>query len=67
MFNLAQALNNLIYQVVGYLRWPKALQMYKNITQFTASDSPAALQSLARVIIIGWITGVMNFDAVLMK
>ena len=29
-FSLAQALVNPIYQVVGYLRWPKALQMYKN-------------------------------------
>ena len=26
--------------------------MYKNLTQFTVSDSPAARQSLARVIII---------------
>jgi hypothetical protein len=30
--------------------------MYKNLTRFTASNSPAARRSLARVIIIrGWL------------
>ena len=51
-FNIARALVNLIYQVVGLLRWPKALQMYKNLAQFTESNSPAAQRSLAHVIII---------------
>ena len=37
-FNIARALVNLIYQVVGWLRWPKVLQMYKKLTLFTASD-----------------------------
>ena len=45
------ALVNLIYQVVDKLGWPKSLQMYKNLTQFTASDEPLASRSLACVII----------------
>ena len=51
LFNIAQALFNLIYQVVGYLRLPKALQIRKNLTQFMASDSPVAHRSLACVMI----------------
>ena len=42
IINIARAPVNLIYQVVPYLRSPKALQMYKNLTQFTASDLPTA-------------------------
>ena len=49
---IARALINLICQVVGLLRWPRALQMYKNLTRFRASNSPAARQSLAYFIII---------------
>ena len=49
-FNIARALVNVIYQV---FRYPKALQMYKNLTRITASNWIMAHWSLGCVMIIG--------------
>ena len=51
LFNIARALANLSYQVIGWLRWTKALEIFKNLTWFNASYLPAFCRSLACVII----------------
>ena len=51
-YNIALVQVNFIYHVVGYLSQPKALQIYKKLTWFMASNLPLAHWSLAPVVII---------------